>query len=108
MNETKSLPEIVGLDRDFTSRTGDWKVSAPEHPREFALHTCVRYTYHFSRPPRDGGPMDERTIVVMVPKDEVWDEHRDEELREMIRSRLDFSTEAESVLNPYGCPLEDR
>ena len=64
----------------------------------------MRYAYRFSRPV--DSRVEERTIILMVPRDEIEDEHREDELREIIRSRLVFSDERDSVLNPYGCPIE--
>jgi hypothetical protein len=102
----ETLPEIVPLNREFHTDAGDWTVTALEEPREFAHGTCVHYKFRFVRPPREGDEGDERIIIVLVPKDELTREHREEELRHNIRAELDYSNEPEAMLNPYGCPLE--
>jgi hypothetical protein len=81
-------------------------VTLLEEPHEFAHGTCVHYKFRFVRVAVEGQEPDERIIIVLVPKDELTREHREEEIRHNIRTELDFSSAPEAMLNPYGCPRE--
>ena len=93
-------PIPISIDAPFHTEQGDWEAKLAEEPREFAQRTCLHYKYKFHR---DGT---ERTITLLVPKVELTEEHREDEIRALIHDRLVYSAEEEVVVNPYGCPPE--